>query len=188
MAGISKEVGATKDDYALLVTVFMLFYAAGQFLFGRLFDMIGTRLGFALSISVWSISIALHSITHSMLSFSLVRAMLGISEAGAWPGAVKANAEWFPARERALAQGVFNAGASIGAIVSAPAIAGLYLWLGWRGTFVLVGAIGSCGYCHGCCLPRRPGQAPVGERCRAPADPGRPSRATGGGGAEGQRS
>ncbi len=139
---IAKEVGATKDDYALLVTVFMLFYAAGQFLFGRLFDMIGTRLGFALSISVWSISIALHSVTHSMLSFSLVRAMLGISEAGAWPGAVKANAEWFPARERALAQGVFNAGASIGAIVSAPAIAGLYLWLGWRGTFVLVGAIG----------------------------------------------
>lgn len=139
---IAREVGATKDDYALLVTVFMLFYAAGQFLFGRLFDMIGTRLGFALSISVWSISIALHSITHSMLSFSLVRAMLGISEAGAWPGAVKANAEWFPARERALAQGVFNAGASIGAIVSAPAIAGLYLWLGWRGTFVLVGAIG----------------------------------------------
>jgi len=139
---IAREVGATKDDYALLVTVFMLFYAAGQFLFGRLFDLIGTRMGFALSISVWSISIALHAVTHSILSFSLVRAMLGVSEAGAWPGAVKANAEWFPARERALAQGVFNAGASIGAIVSAPAIAGLYLWLGWRGTFVLVGAIG----------------------------------------------
>ena len=139
---ISKDVGATKEDYALLVTVFMLFYAAGQFVFGRLFDIIGTRLGFALSIAVWSISIALHSVTHSILSFSLVRAMLGISEAGAWPGAVKANAEWFPARERALAQGVFNAGASIGAIVSAPLIAVLFLWLGWRGTFILIGAIG----------------------------------------------
>jgi len=139
---IAREVGATKDDYALLVTVFMLFYAAGQFLFGRLFDMIGTRMGFALSISVWSLSIALHAVTHSILSFSLVRALLGVSEAGAWPGAVKANAEWFPARERALAQGVFNAGASIGAIVSAPAIAALYLWLGWRGTFVVVGAMG----------------------------------------------
>jgi len=139
---ISKDVGATKKDYALLVTVFMLFYAAGQFVFGRLFDIIGTRLGFALSIAVWSISIALHSVTHSILSFSLVRAMLGISEAGAWPGAVKANAEWFPARERALAQGVFNAGASIGAIVSAPLIAVLFLWLGWRGTFILIGAIG----------------------------------------------
>ncbi|MCC7633022.1 MFS transporter [Stenotrophomonas rhizophila] len=139
---ISKDVGATKEDYALLVTVFMLFYAAGQFVFGRLFDIIGTRLGFALSIAVWSVSIALHSVTHSILSFSLVRAMLGISEAGAWPGAVKANAEWFPARERALAQGVFNAGASIGAIVSAPLIAVLFLWLGWRGTFILIGAIG----------------------------------------------
>lgn len=139
---ISRQVGATKDDYALLVTVFMLFYAAGQFVFGRLFDIIGTRLGFALSIAVWSVSIALHAATHSILSFSLVRALLGISEAGAWPGAVKANAEWFPARERALAQGIFNAGASLGAIISAPAIALLFLWLGWRGTFVLVGAIG----------------------------------------------
>lgn len=139
---ISKDVGATKEDYALLVTVFMLFYAAGQFVFGRLFDIIGTRMGFALSIAVWSISIALHSVTHSILSFSIVRAMLGVSEAGAWPGAVKANAEWFPARERALAQGVFNAGASIGAIISAPLIAVLFLWLGWRGTFILIGAIG----------------------------------------------
>ncbi|TAA27168.1 MFS transporter [Pseudoxanthomonas winnipegensis] len=139
---IAKDVGATKEDYALLVTVFMLFYAAGQFLFGRLFDIIGTRVGFALSIGVWSISIALHSITHSIFSFSLVRALLGVSEAGAWPGAVKANAEWFPAHERALAQGIFNAGASVGAIVSAPLIAVLFLWLGWRGTFVLVGALG----------------------------------------------
>ena len=139
---IAHDVGATKQDYALLVTVFMVFYAIGQYVFGRLFDRIGTRLGFALSIGVWSISIALHSITHSMLSFSLVRALLGVSEAGAWPGAVKANAEWFPARERALAQGIFNAGASVGAIVSAPLIAVLFLWLGWRGTFVLVGAFG----------------------------------------------
>jgi ACS family hexuronate transporter-like MFS transporter len=139
---ISGEIGATKEDYALLVTIFMVFYAAGQFAFGRLFDIIGTRMGFALSIAVWSISIALHSVTTSILSFSVVRAMLGLSEAGAWPGAVKANAEWFPARERAFAQGIFNAGASIGAIISAPLIAVLFLWLGWRGTFVLVGALG----------------------------------------------
>lgn len=139
---VARDVGATKEDYALLVTVFMLAYAAGQFLFGRLFDIIGTRLGFALSIGVWSISIALHSVTHSILSFSMVRAMLGLSEAGAWPGVVKANAEWFPARERALAQGIFNAGASVGAIISAPLIAFLYLWLGWRSTFVVVGGVG----------------------------------------------
>ena len=139
---ISREIGASKEDYALLVTVFMLFYAAGQFLFGRLFDVIGVRLGFALSIAVWSVSIALHALAQSIVSFSVFRALLGVSEAGAWPGAVKANAEWFPARERALAQGIFNAGASTGAIVSAPLIALLFLWLGWKGTFVLIGALG----------------------------------------------
>ncbi|GAE52320.1 major facilitator superfamily protein [Xanthomonas arboricola pv. pruni str. MAFF 311562] len=64
---ISRDIGATKEDYALLVTIFMLFYAAGQFVFGRLFDIIGTRLGFALSIAVWSISIALHAVTHSIM-------------------------------------------------------------------------------------------------------------------------
>lgn len=139
---IAPDIGATKEDYALLVTIFMVFYAIGQFAFGKLFDAIGVRLGFALSIGVWSISIALHAVANSIASFSVFRAMLGISEAGAWPGAVKANAEWFPARERAFAQGIFNAGASIGAIVSAPLIALLFLSLGWKGTFLLVGALG----------------------------------------------
>lgn len=139
---IASQVGATKADYALLVTVFMLFYALGQFVFGKLFDAIGVRLGFALSIGLWSISIMLHSLASSVLSFSVFRAMLGVSEAGAWPGAVKANAEWFPAKERALAQGIFNAGASVGAIISAPLIAVIFLWLGWKGTFLLVGVLG----------------------------------------------
>lgn len=139
---IASEVGATKQDYALLVTIFMLFYALGQFVFGKLFDAIGVRLGFALSIGFWSISIMLHALANSIASFSIFRAMLGISEAGAWPGAVKANAEWFPAKERALAQGIFNAGASVGAIISAPLIALIFLWLGWKGTFLLVGVLG----------------------------------------------
>ena len=139
---IAPEIGATKEDYALLVTVFMVFYALGQFVFGKLFDRIGVRMGFALSIGVWSISIALHAFATSILSFSIFRAMLGISEAGAWPGAVKANAEWFPPSERAFAQGIFNAGASIGAIISAPLIALLFLTLGWKGTFILVGVLG----------------------------------------------
>jgi len=139
---IAADIGATKEDYALLVTVFMVFYAIGQFAFGRLFDKIGTRFGFALSIGFWSISIALHAVANSILSFSIFRAMLGVSEAGAWPGAVKANAEWFPPRERAFAQGIFNAGASIGAIISAPLIAILFLTMGWKGTFLLVGGLG----------------------------------------------
>ncbi|MDP3655937.1 MAG: MFS transporter, partial [Brevundimonas sp.] len=139
---IAPEIGATKEDYAALVTVFMVFYAIGQFAFGKLFDAIGVRLGFAFSIAAWSISIALHAFASSVTSFAIFRAMLGVSEAGAWPGAVKANAEWFPPAERAFAQGIFNAGASVGAIISAPLIALLYLTLGWKGTFILIGVLG----------------------------------------------
>ena len=140
---ISKEIGASKADYALLVTVFMLTYAVGQSLFGRLFDVIGVRRGFTLSILVWSASIAGHALARGLASFGALRAGLGISEAGAWPGAVKVNALWFPPRERAFAQGIFNAGAAVGAIVAAPLVALLFTGLGWRATFLTVGALGA---------------------------------------------
>jgi len=139
---ISKDIGADKADYALLVTIFMLAYAAGQSLFGRLFDVIGTRLGFTVSILVWSVSIALHSLARGIGSFGVLRATLGVSEAGNWPGAVKVNALWFPSSERALAQGIFNSGAAIGAIIAAPLVALLFGQFGWRATFVLVGVLG----------------------------------------------
>ena len=139
---VSRDIGADKSDYALLVTIFMVAYAVGQSLFGKILDVIGTRLGFAVSILVWSISIAAHSLVRSLGVLSLLRVTLGISEAGNWPGAVKANALWFPPRERALAQGVFNSGAAIGAIISAPLVALLYEAIGWRATFLVVGVIG----------------------------------------------
>ncbi|MDQ8756801.1 MFS transporter [Sphingosinicella sp. LHD-64] len=139
---VSAEIGATKEDYALLVTIFMISYAFGQALFGKIFDVIGTRLGFALSIIVWSISIGLHALVRSLPLLGVLRATLGVSEAGNWPGAVKANALWFPPGERAFAQGIFNSGASVGAIVSAPLIALIYVGVGWRMTFVLVGILG----------------------------------------------
>jgi len=93
---VAKDIGADKEDYALLVTIFMVFYALGQSIFGKIFDVVGTRMGFAISIVVWSISIAAHSLVRSMLVLGLLRASLGISEAGNWPGAAKANATWFP--------------------------------------------------------------------------------------------
>ncbi len=139
---VSKDIGADKADYALLVTIFMLAYACGQALFGRLFDVIGTRLGFALSIVVWSLSIGLHSVVRSLGLFAVLRATLGLGEAGNWPGAAKANALWFPARERAFAQGIFNAGASLGGIISAPFVALLFVSLGWQGTFVVIALLG----------------------------------------------
>ncbi|PTX96647.1 MFS transporter [Opitutus sp. ER46] len=139
---ISRDTGLSKDAYASIIAVFMVCYALGQAVSGRLFDRVGTRIGFVLSITVWSAACGLHAAARSVLSLSLVRGLLGFSEAGNWPGATKAVAEWFPRHERALAQGVFNAGASVGAVVSAPIIATLYLWFGWRATFLVVAALG----------------------------------------------
>lgn len=140
--GMSEEMGLGKEDYALVLSFFMVSYAIGQSLFGKIFDVLGTRFGFLLSIGVWSISIALHSLASTATSLAAVRFFLGLGEAGNWPGATKANAEWFPVRERALAQGIFNSGASIGAVVSAPLVALFYIWIGWKATFIMIGLLG----------------------------------------------
>ena len=140
---ISEDVGLTKTDYAIILNVFTFAYAFGQTLFGKIFDWIGTRLGFVLSIVVWSAATMLHAVATGLTSFALVRGFLGLSEAGNWPGATKANAEWFPINERALAQGVFNSGAAIGGIISAPIVGILFVFLGsWQATFIAVGALG----------------------------------------------
>ncbi|MBX2847068.1 MAG: MFS transporter [Acidiferrobacterales bacterium] len=131
-----------KEVYGIISIVFLFSYAFGQAIFGKIFDWIGTRLGFVLSIGVWSIATALHALAQGILSFSFFRALLGVSEAGNWPGAAKANAEWFPTKERALAQGIFNSGAAIGGIVSIPLIAYLATFMGWKAIFVLVGLTG----------------------------------------------
>ena len=139
---IGPELGMDEFDYARLVMVFMVGYAIGQALFGKIFDVIGTRFGFVLAIVIWSVSIMLHAVTRTFASLATMRFTLAFGEAGNWPGATKSNAEWFPIRERALAQGVFNSGASLGAVVSAPAIALLYLQFGWKATFVIIGLLG----------------------------------------------
>ena len=140
---ISEDLGLTKADYAIILNVFTFAYAFGQTLFGKIFDWIGVRLGFVLSIVVWSAATILHAFAQGLVSFAFFRAVLGVSEAGNWPGATKANAEWFPIDERALAQGIFNSGAAIGGIVSAPIIGLLFVWLGsWQATFIAIGALG----------------------------------------------
>lgn len=131
-----------KEIYALISVIFVFSYAFGQAIFGRIFDWIGTRIGFALSIGVWSIATALHSVARGILSFGIFRSILGIAEAGNWPGATKGNAEWFPTKERALAQGIFNSGAAIGGIISIPLIAFMSVYLEWSMIFILVGLVG----------------------------------------------
>ena len=132
----------SKNALALITTFFMVAYAVGQTVFGKIMDALGTKLGFVLSIVVWSISIALHSLAKSLNSFGFFRFFLGFGESGNWPGATKSNAEWFPAKERAIAQGIFGAGASLGSVVAAPFIAVLYLSVGWQGTFIGIAALG----------------------------------------------
>ena len=137
-----KTVDERKEIYSLISVIFVFSYAFGQALFGRIFDWVGTRLGFALSISVWSIATALHALARSFMSFAIFRSMLGIAEAGNWPGAAKGNAEWFQTKERAFAQGLFNSGAAIGGIVAIPMIAFLSIYFNWQIIFVLVGVAG----------------------------------------------
>ena len=140
---ISAELGLTKTDYAIIINVFTFAYAFGQTIFGKIFDWIGTRLGFVLAISVWSLATMLHAVANSMASFSLFRGILGVAEAGNWPGATKANAEWFPINERALAQGIFNSGAAIGGIISAPLVGLMFvLFDSWQITFIAIGVLG----------------------------------------------
>lgn len=132
----------SKDALKLLTTFFLIAYALGQTLTGKMMDSIGTRLGFTASILGWSISIALHSIARTIGSFNILRFFLGVSEAGNWPGAAKSNAEWFPAKERGIAQGIFGAGASFGSVVSLPIIAMVYHAYGWKNTFLGIGMLG----------------------------------------------
>lgn len=131
-----------KEIYAFISVIFIFSYAFGQAIFGKIFDWIGTRLGFALSISIWSIATALHAFSKGVVSFSIFRSILGIAEAGNWPGATKGNAEWFPTKERALAQGIFNSGAAIGGLIAIPLIGTLAVYFSWQIIFVLIACLG----------------------------------------------
>ncbi|MFT7007001.1 MAG: ACS family hexuronate transporter-like MFS transporter [Colwellia sp.] len=131
-----------KQIYANISMVFILSYAFGQAIFGKIFDWLGTRVGFVLSIGVWSIATALHAFAQGALSFAIFRAILGVAEAGNWPGAAKSNADWFPTKERALAQGIFNSGAAIGGIIAIPLIAYMTVYFNWQMVFVIIGMVG----------------------------------------------
>lgn len=136
------EFNWTEKDYSYIVMAFTATYAIGLVAFGRFIDKIGTKLGYTISVTVWSIAAMLHAVVRSTLGFGIARGALGIGESGNFPAAVKTVAEWFPKRERALATGIFDSGANIGACVApilVPWILGAY---GWREAFIITGAIG----------------------------------------------
>ena len=139
---LQRELQWSEADYGAIVSWFSFAYGAGLLLVGRVLDRIGVRTGFSFAIVVWSLAAMGHALARTVGGFSFARAALGIGEAGNFPGAVKAVAEWFPKKERALATGIFNAGSNVGAIVAPIVVPWIALTWGWRWAFIATGAIG----------------------------------------------
>ncbi|MBI4877436.1 MAG: MFS transporter [Acidobacteria bacterium] len=129
-------------EYSRIVSAFMLAYTIMNGISGPVIDRLGTRWGYALCMLWWSAAGAAHAFARSAFSLGVFRFLLGMGEAGNWPAAVKVVSEWFPTRERALASGIFNSGAAIGALAAPPLIAWMVLRFGWQASFLLVGLSG----------------------------------------------
>jgi ACS family hexuronate transporter-like MFS transporter len=138
---LQHDLGWSERGYGDIVFWFQAAYAVGYISFGRLIDRIGARVGLAVSMLIWTSAHMAHALARSVLGFSLVRAVLGFGEGGAFPGALKAVAQWFPKRERALAVGICNAGTNIGAIVTPLLVPAITVAFGWQAAFVLTGGL-----------------------------------------------
>jgi ACS family hexuronate transporter-like MFS transporter len=136
------ELHWSESDFGDIVATFSLFYAFGYIGVGRLVDRIGVRLGLSASVAIWSLFTCLHAAMSSVLGFKVARAGLGISEGGNFPSSIKTVSEWFPAKERALATGLFNAGSNVGAVIAPILVPLIVILWGWQMSFVVTGAIG----------------------------------------------
>ncbi len=139
---LKSDLGIGELEYSWIVMSFQFAYAGGMLLAGRVIDKIGTKLGYALSLVLWSIAAIAHAFAKGPLGFGIARAGLGISEAGNFPAAIKTVAEWFPKKERALATGIFNSGTNVGAIIAPLVVPWLARVYGWQMAFIATGAVG----------------------------------------------
>ena len=142
IAVTSKDLDIPEDRYAIIQTAFLVAYAVLQPFAGGLMDWMGTRWGFAMAVISWSLAEIGHTLATGVKSFASLRFLLGVGESGNYPGAIKAVSEWFPARERALATGLFNIGSGTGALIAAPIVGGIILAWGWQAAFLLTGVLG----------------------------------------------
>ena len=142
VAVASKALDMPDETYSVIQWAFLTALAIMQPVAGRLIDWLGARRGYALAVLFWSLANIAHAFATGVRSFASLRFLLGAGEAGNYPGAMKAITEWFPARERALATGIFNVGSGTGAIIAPPLVAGIILMYGWQAAFVFTGAIG----------------------------------------------
>lgn len=140
---ITEDLHLTNTEFGGIATWFLFAYTISQSLSGKLYDRIGIKKGFSISIIVWSLAATAHAWSVGLRSLSAFRFILGLGEAGNWPGAAKTVSEWFPARQRAFGMAIFNSGAAIGSIVAPPIIVGLYGYFGhWQPVFVVTGLLG----------------------------------------------
>ena len=139
---LEKEFNWSETDFARIIMAFTASYAIGLLISGRLIDKIGSRIGYAVFIVIWSIAGMLHAFARSAFGFGIARLGLGLGEAGNFPAAMKSVAEWFPKKERALATGLFNAGTSVGVVVSLLIVPLILQFAGWQEVFIITGALG----------------------------------------------
>ena len=150
------QLGWTEEGYSNIVVAFQFAYGASLLFIGKLIDRIGTRKGFSLAVLFWSVSAMAHAAATSVFQFAIARFSLGVGESGSFPASIKAVAEWFPKKERALATGIFNSGTNVGAIVTPLVVPWLTLRFGWRMAFICTGALGLLWIVAWLALYRRP--------------------------------
>jgi ACS family hexuronate transporter-like MFS transporter len=139
---LESDLGIGEKAYSHIIMAFQLCYGVSMVLAGRLIDKFGTKLGYAVSVILWSIAAMGHALARGVIGFGFWRGFLGVTEAGNFPAAIKTVAEWFPKKERALATGIFNSGTNVGAIVAPLAIPAIVVAWGWQAAFIITGAIG----------------------------------------------
>jgi len=139
---LSEELNWNDGDYANIEIAFKLFYAFGMLGAGRLVDKLGTKIGYAVATTLWSVAAVAHALVNSVLGFAVVRSALGITEAGNFPAAIKTVAEWFPKKERAFATGIFNSGTNFGAIIAPLSVPFIAAEMGWQWAFIITGMLG----------------------------------------------
>lgn len=137
---LQADLGWTESQYADIVFWFQAAYALGFLFVGRFMDTVGARFGYAVAFTLWTAAHIAHGLVRGVTGFAMARFALGIGESGNFPAGLKAVAEWFPQRERALAVGIFNAGANVGAIVTPLLVPAITLAYGWRMAFIATGA------------------------------------------------
>ena len=139
---LQREFGWTDTQYGDINAAFSLAYALGFIAMGRMIDRVGTRIGYAVALVLWSFAAAGHAMARSAVGFGVARFMLGLGEAGNFPAAIKTTAEWFPRRERALATGIFNGGSNVGAVLAPLLVPIIAVKLGWQAAFLFTGLVG----------------------------------------------